>query len=114
VAVIYCAGKLFACRHCYRLCYTTQQENAADRALSRACKIRERLGQKTGGVCVPFPSRPKGMHWKTYGRLAFAGCAAEERCWGNLTKWLDQQESAAPFGNSRHGKTRRRLRKSQP
>lgn len=76
VAILY-GGAVFACRHCHRLAYECQHETAGDRAMSRADKIRRRLGWKAG-IANPPGTKPKGMHWKTYYRLigehnAFAG-----------------------------------------
>ena len=71
--IIY-GGALFRCRRCHHLKYDTQYEPPFARAATRALKIRERLGDK-GGIDDPFPSKPKGMHWKTYERLQ----AREER-----------------------------------
>ena len=36
--------------------------------MRRAQAIRERLGA-TRNLCLPFPDKPKGMHWQTYFRL---------------------------------------------
>lgn len=36
--------------------------------MARASAIRKRLGG-SGSVDEAFPSRPKGMHWRTYQRL---------------------------------------------
>ena len=68
VAVLYAAGDLFACRDCYGLAYTSQQESPRSRLISRSRKIRMRLG---GGpdLLQPFPERPRGMHERTYMRL---------------------------------------------
>jgi hypothetical protein len=66
VAILY-GGKVFACRHCYRLAYPCQHESPSSRADSRAWKIRERCG---GWGCLFDPvMRPKGMHWRTFRRL---------------------------------------------
>ena len=67
-------GGHFRCRRCNRLRYETQYEPPFARAATRALKIRERLGSKDG-IDDPFPTKPKGMHWKTYRRLE----AEEER-----------------------------------
>ncbi len=69
VALLYSASKYFACRHCYELCYFSQQETPTDRKLRRAQRIRQRLGQEGGGHFAPIPAKPKGMHWETYERL---------------------------------------------
>jgi hypothetical protein len=69
VALIYGAGKYFACRHCYRLCYQSQLEQQPDRWLRAAWEIRRKLGQRGGGHFDRVPDKPKGMHWETYSRL---------------------------------------------
>lgn len=66
--IIY-GGSYFRCRRCHGLTYETQYESATDRATTRARKIRERLGGE-GGLDDFFPLKPKGMHWRTYERLA--------------------------------------------
>jgi hypothetical protein len=68
VAVLYGAGDLFACRHCYGLAYASQQESPRSRVISRSRKIRMRLGGSPD-VLQPFPKRPRGMHQRTYMRL---------------------------------------------
>lgn len=78
-------GRVFACRHCYRLAYPCQREAEDDRAINRADKIRDRLGWMPG--ILNFKGcKPKGMHWSTFERLeaehdafvakAFAGIAS--------------------------------------
>jgi hypothetical protein len=44
VAVLYGPGKYFLCRHCLDLAYATQHERPPLRLLTKAQKIRERLG----------------------------------------------------------------------
>jgi hypothetical protein len=58
----------FACRHCWQFRYTTQREDALDRALRKALAIRKRLGG-SASVTEPFPAKPQGMWWETYRRL---------------------------------------------
>jgi hypothetical protein len=77
VTKLYGVGRLFACRHCYRLAYTSQQESARDRGLWKAQKIRIRLGGSA--IMLDFPDKPTGMHWRTYDRLCRVHDAAEER-----------------------------------
>ena len=78
VAILY-GGALFACRHCYRLAYPCQRENAENRAVRRADKIRARLEWEPG-ILNGEGDKPKGMHWCTFERLkaehdAFVGVA---------------------------------------
>ena len=67
VAVLY-GGGVYACRHCHQLAYESQNERPYSRALSRAqAIIEEKLGGKwADGV----PEKPKGMHLRTYWKLA--------------------------------------------
>ena len=69
VTKLYDAGRLFACRHCYRLAYKSQQESAHERGLWKAQKIRMRLGG-SANMLERFPDKPKGMHWRTYELLS--------------------------------------------
>ena len=67
VAILYC-GRIFACRHCYKLAYPCQRETTLDRAVRRTEKIRRRLGWEAGILNLP-DGKPKGMHWQTFERL---------------------------------------------
>jgi len=67
VAKLY-AGRLFACRQCYRLAYPCQREPADERAVRRADAIRERL-RWVPGFLNGSGGKPKGMHWRTFYRL---------------------------------------------
>jgi hypothetical protein len=77
VALLYGAGELFACRRCYGLAYSSQQETPMHRLLGQAQKIRMRLGG-SARLCEPFPEKPKRMHWCTYLRLRARAEAREE------------------------------------
>lgn len=68
VAKLYCAGRYYVCRHCGDLAYSSQREDAGDRALRRAQAIRKQLGG-SASMYDPFPCKPKGMHRRTYERL---------------------------------------------
>lgn len=69
VAILFLGSSgIFACRHCYRLAYACQRETAGDRAMRRADAIRIRLGWGAG-IANPMGDKPRGMHWRTYGRL---------------------------------------------
>ena len=68
VAVLYAPGQYFACRQCGGLGYATQKEGVGDRAMTKADKLRKRLGWPAG-IANPNTGKPKGMHWETYDRL---------------------------------------------
>lgn len=73
-------GAMFYCRHCYNLAYISQNETAHDRALRKHQAIRMKLGG-SGSLADDFPDKPKGMHWRTYNRLAAQAEDAEDRSW---------------------------------
>lgn len=58
----------FTCRHCQRLVYTSQYERPDFRLISRADKIRAKLGWEAG-ILNPPGGKPPGMHCRTYLRL---------------------------------------------
>jgi len=68
VAILYGAGKYFACRHCYQLAYESQREPDYDRQARRADKIGKRLEWEPG-ILNGDGGKPKGMHWRTFERL---------------------------------------------
>lgn len=92
VAVIYAAGKLYACRFCHHLPYACQHESYGDRAARRADKIRRRLRWKLG-IFNPRGSKPKGMHWQTFWRLT----ARHEEYWGVTLAGLREQFGIKPM-----------------
>jgi hypothetical protein len=61
VAVLFLRSNRFACRHCQRIAYASQSDDACGRAWRRQSKLEARLGD--GWV------RPKGMHHRTHERL---------------------------------------------
>lgn len=94
VAVLYGPGKYFLCRHCYGLSYESQRESTLYRALHKAQEIRERLGG-SANMTLPFPEKPKGMHWRTYERLRNEHDEAEMEQLLGMKEWLDKLESRA-------------------
>ena len=84
VTKLYYAGRLFACRHCSRLAYASQQESAHERGLLKAQRIRVRLGGNAN-MLDDFPEKPKRMHWRTYDRLCRVHDAARARSLIGLT-----------------------------
>lgn len=69
VAKLY-SSNIFACRHCLRLNYASQQSSKRDRALERSWDLRHRLGTDFGMYEIPAEAipKPKGMHWRTFRR----------------------------------------------
>jgi hypothetical protein len=68
VALLYGAGKCFACRRCYRLAYPNSRERTGGRPTTQADRIRERLGWKPG-ILNGEGDKPKWMRWLTFERL---------------------------------------------
>ena len=89
VALLYGAGEKFACRHCYRLAYASQQEALHHRGLGKAQKIRIRLGGSPN-MLEAFPEKPKGLHWRTYDRLRRAHDLAQEHSMIGLMQFIDR------------------------
>lgn len=69
VGVLY-AGRLFLCRHCRQLAYESQREAPVFRALSRVQDMQARMGWRNMCADDGLPPRKKGMHKRTYERLA--------------------------------------------
>jgi hypothetical protein len=75
------------CRRCRGLQYESQYESPAFRLLSRAQKIRRKLGQ-AGPLTGPLASKPRRMRWRTYRRLENRVYALEEAGWRALSASL--------------------------
>jgi hypothetical protein len=56
------------CRHCHQLAYSSQSEDAADRARRRERRIRKQLGMGKN-LFEPIEHKPPRMHWQTFFRL---------------------------------------------
>jgi len=67
VAILY-GGRIFACRHCYRLAYASAREDAGNRTARRADRLRARLGWQPG-ILNGNGTKPKWMRWRTFERL---------------------------------------------
>jgi hypothetical protein len=62
VAKLYRAGRVFACRHCYRLGYAVQRGGPMDRAHHRLRRLHRKLGADyhgPDGVPPPKPAEPE-------------------------------------------------------
>jgi hypothetical protein len=88
VAMLYLGGGTFRCRYCLALGYESQRETPAFRLLAKAQNIRLRLGG-SASLAEPFPSKPKGMHGRTYVRLWWR---AQEAGWGSMHAMLAHLE----------------------
>ncbi len=62
------SGRYFGCRHCYELSYESKNKDARMRAISKAQRIRRRLGGSPS-IHEPFPEKPIAMWERTYNRL---------------------------------------------
>ena len=78
VAKLYGAGRLFACRHCYRLGYAVQRGGPMDGAHHRLRRLHRKLGADYNGPDGIPPPKPKWMRWRTYSRIASQIEAGEE------------------------------------
>ncbi len=66
--MLYGSG-IFACRHCHQLAYASAREDAGDRAMRRADRLRARLGWEPG-ILNGDGGKPKWMRWRTFDRLS--------------------------------------------
>ncbi len=76
----------FACRAAYQLGYLWQRQTPRDRALSHAYALRQRLGNN--GVIGEYFFKPKGMHWRTFERLAARIFKVEDIVQGHAARFL--------------------------
>jgi hypothetical protein len=79
VAKLYGGGRLFACRHCYRLGYEVQRAAPMDRAHRRLARLHRKLAADYDSPDMPPPPKPKWVRWKTYSRIAQQIEAGRER-----------------------------------
>jgi hypothetical protein len=78
VVKLYSEGRLFLCRHCYNLPYSSKNEGFWDRSLRKRDKHRVRLSGNASTEAFET-LKPKGMWWRTYHRLHECAQAAERR-----------------------------------
>ena len=70
VAVLCGYDRLFLCRHCYQLPFTSQYETRLDRLSRKLRKLQDRIGHQ-------YSRKPKGMHWRTWERFRDQALDAE-------------------------------------
>lgn len=88
VAVLYLRAGRFACRHCQRIVYASQSDDACARTWRTQAKLEAKLGQNW--------QRPKGLHLATYERLVSRLWACEERRDAALSLFLARMLQLAP------------------
>ena len=89
IALLYIGNAgIFTCRRCGALTYPCQREETGERAARQADKIRDRLGWPPGILNGPG-GKPKGMHWRTFERLAARHDALVDVCTGKMRARLD-------------------------
>jgi hypothetical protein len=79
VAKLYSAGRLFACRHCYRLGYAVQRDGPMDQAHHNLARLHRKLGAEYRGPDWPTPPKPKWMRRKTYSQISKQVEAGQEQ-----------------------------------
>ena len=92
VSMLYSAGASFLCRHCHQLVFRSQRQNELGRIISRADKLRVRLGGEPGWR---IPDPPKGMRKARYQRLLSALLEADmiaNEAFENRVEQLEQME----------------------
>lgn len=61
-------ASMFGSRRAHGLAYRSQNEGEWDRMAEKAHSLRARIGG-VPGFGNPMPSKPKGMHWRTFMRI---------------------------------------------
>jgi len=78
----------YFCRKCSNGRYKSELMSPQDRKVHKAIKIRASLGQKSGGILVPFPTKPKWMRRRTYERLKQEATTLEKSILAETEVWL--------------------------
>jgi hypothetical protein len=81
-------GALFVCRKCRALVYESQYEPFFYSSHKRIERLRRRLGNTDGDSWDLPPEKPKGMHWKTYGKLVTGIYSEQAKMDSALRRWL--------------------------
>jgi DNA-binding XRE family transcriptional regulator len=93
VRILFERHEHYVCRTCRRVIYQAQQlsKNRRRQTSFTGFRIRERLGGRPN-LLDTFPTKPEGMHWKTYNRLKERADAAEH----DTRMALDRARAALP------------------
>jgi hypothetical protein len=87
VALLY-LGQQLRCRRCLDLAYESTRQDIMGRLSVKQQKIRRRLG---GSANLSLPQKPKGMHSRTFSRLALADQALSTRWAIAGREWMASQ-----------------------
>jgi hypothetical protein len=88
-AKLYLRRERFLCRLCHGLRYRSQLWGGNDRPRLSAQGIRAKLGGPIG-IALPFPLKPKGMHWRTFERMKAECQRYEMRAFAGLSAWVER------------------------
>ena len=85
-AVLFGIATEWGCRVCISGSYTSQCLGRFDRLLRRVRQLRARLGDRSVSNAIELgrqvgrpPAKPRGMHWRTYSRIATTLRTLEEQ-----------------------------------
>lgn len=78
-AKLYLKDGQFACRDCHKLLYKTDLLSPKQRMIARAKKVRRELGGSEN-LLIPFPDKPKEMHYKAYAKLMIQDRRTRREC----------------------------------
>jgi hypothetical protein len=106
VAKLYGAGRLFACRHCYRLGYAVQRGGLMDRTHHRLARLHRKLSANYDGPDRPPPPKPKWVRWRTYSRIVQQIEAGQEQL--DVVFTAGAQRMLARMDSAEHRIRRRR------
>ncbi len=79
------------CRTCGDGRYEVELLSPSNRKITKAIRMRRRLGQNEGGTIAPLPKKPKWMRWHTYLNLRAKIKTYEMEMWageGAQLGWL--------------------------
>lgn len=92
VCKLYLAGT-WCCRKCGNLAYPVENMDQLDRLQHKSEKLEKTLGRQ-------YQIKPKGMHWKTYGRLLNEYFETRERIDKGFRERLEKTFGNLPFGKT--------------
>ena len=89
VAVVFFGGRIFACRRCSRVAYSSQSEDALGRGWRRQAKLEARLGENW--------TRPPGMRQATYERICERLFDCEDERHAELDAFVTRMMASGAF-----------------